>query len=805
MMTIWNIRGLAAARRFALGTSALALTLSAPAYAQDTASEPPAQTQTEGTDEQSDGSAFNTIVVTATKREQDLQDVSISITAFGAEQLDALGYTNAQQVTALAPGVSTVQPNGESNYSLAIRGASNSDFTTNVESPVALYVDEVYISQSSGSGFALFDTERVEILRGPQGTLFGRNATGGLAHYISVKPGFETDGYVQVGYGSFNTVTAEGAANLPLSDTLTSRISLSTTQGDGYVENRLRPERNLNNTNDVAGRLQLLWEPSDGFEALLNVRFGREDIRTGFFEYVSAPLANGTPQPASPNPSLTGPDFPNGYVDLDGDVYAGAYDFEGFNDLETFGTTLTLKADLGFADLTSITDYQKVDRNYIEDSDASPVNYFNFFLTTDAEQVSQELRLAGDSGPIQWVAGVYYLNIDINDSNGGIAPGFIDDFGELLGAGPLATLDVANGIIAPYTQETTSYSGFAQIDWEITDQLSLTLGGRYIVDKKDFEYTNQLVLFPDTAADGQAPTVFVDNNVVPFSGNRTDNIWSARAQLSYSPTPDLLTYISYNRGVRGGGFNAPLLPTAALATEEFLSYDPETLNAYETGFKWSLPDGIGRFNVSAYYYDYQDYQAFSIIGLDTFTLNANAKNYGAEAELFLNPAAGLDLLLGVGYIDSTVTDVAGVTDPIDTPIGTIDAVLPAGVDAVPVQTPKWNLSGLIRYETAVTALSGDLAFQFDGQYRSEHFFSLTQLPASRENGYAVFNGSISFEPDGSNWELRAGVENIFNEEYLVQTFDLSGTLLPAGEGLFGLIEQYYGRPRTWRVSAKLEF
>lgn len=787
-----------ATSRLLLTGSVFALGLANPALAQDAATEDEPEAERSG-------GTFNTIIVTATKREQDVQDVSISITALGGEQLQALGYTNAQQVTALAPGVSTVQPNGESNYSLAIRGASNSDFTTNVESPVALYVDEVYISQSSGSGFALFDTERVEILRGPQGTLFGRNATGGLAHYVSVKPGFDTEGYVNVGYGSFDTITAEGAFNLPMSDTLTSRISVSTTQGDGYVTNRVRPNDKLNNSNDVAARFQLLFEPSDAFEALINVRYGREDIRTGFFEYVSAPVANGTPQPTTPNPALTGPGFEQGYTDLDGDVYAGAYDFRGFNELETFGTTLTMKADLGGANLTSITDYQKVDRNYIEDSDASPVNYFNFLLTTDASQFSQELRIDGSSGPIKWVAGLYYLDIDINDSNGGIAPGFIDDFGELLGAGPLATDGVANGISAPYTQETQSYSGFGQIDWELTDQLELTLGARYIVDDREFAYANQLVLFPDSASDGLAPTTFIDNNVTPFASDRSDKMWSARAQLTYRPNPDLLTYISYNRGVRGGGYNAPLLPTAELATPDFLEYDDETLNAYEVGLKWTLPDGLGRFNASAYYYDYQDYQVFSIIGLDTFTLNGNAENYGFEAELFLNPTDGLDLLFGVGYIDATVTDVSGVTEPIVTPIGTIPAVLPAGVDAIPVQTPEWNLNGLIRYEAPIDALDGALIFQADGQYRSEHFFSLTQAPASTENGYAVFNGSVAYKNDSSNWELRLSVDNIFEEEYLVQTFDLSGNLLPAAEGFFGLIEQYYGRPRTWRVSARYEF
>lgn len=745
---------------------------------------------------QDSGSTFGGIIVTATRREEQSQDVGISITAFDGEQLEALGYTNAQQVTALAPGVSTVQPNGESNYSLAIRGAANSDFTTNVESPVALYVDEVYISQSSGSGFMLFDTERVEILRGPQGTLFGRNATGGLAHFISRQPDSTLGGYGSISYGSFDTIQFEGAANIPLSDTLSTRVSVATKQGDGYVTNRLRPNRNLNNSNEVAGRVQLLFEPSDAFDMLLNVRYGSQDIRTGFFEYVSAPLPTGTPQPTSPNPQL------GGYVDLDGDVYAGAYDFDGRNDLETFGTTLTAHAVFGAVTLTSITDFQTVTRDYIEDSDASPVNHFNFFLTTDAEQFSQELRIAGEADSFNWVAGLYYLNVSINDSNGGIAQGFIDTFFGLVDP---ASIGIANGIRNPYTQETDSYSIFGQVDVDFTDTLSLTVGGRYIVDEKTFSYADQLVLFPDTAVSGLDPnTVFIDNLVPVFNGDRSDNMWSARVQLDFKPSDDFLAYASYNRGVRGGGFNAPLLPTVTLATEDFLNYDPEVLNAFELGFKWDFPNRLGHLNAATYYYDYSNFQAFSIIGLDTFTLNSDAENYGFEVELLLTPTSGLDFLIGVGYIDSTLTNVAGVTDPIVAPgLGTIPAILPAGQDAVPVQTPKWNISGLARYEAPIPSLNGSLNFQADFQYRSEHFFNLTQLPASRENGYAVFNGSIAWVPDDGDWELRVSVDNIFDEEYLVQTFDLSGTL--AQGGFFGMIEQYYGRPRTWRATVRYEF
>jgi iron complex outermembrane receptor protein len=193
------------------------------------------------------GVLMEEIIVTAQKREQSAQKVGIAITTFSGKQLQALGYTNAQEVTALAPGVSMMQPNGEANYSIGIRGVANNDFTTNVESPVAIYVDEVYISQMSGAGFLLFDMDRVEVLRGPQGTLFGRNATGGLVHYVTVKPSQEFNGYGSVTYGSFNRLKFQGAVNVPVANKVSARISVATHQGDGYVLNRLKPQSKLNN------------------------------------------------------------------------------------------------------------------------------------------------------------------------------------------------------------------------------------------------------------------------------------------------------------------------------------------------------------------------------------------------------------------------------------------------------------------------------------------------------------------------------------------------------------------------------
>lgn len=757
-----------------------------------------------GSAEEPNSVLMEEITVTAQKREQGAQKVGISITAISGEQMRALGYSNAQEVTAMAAGVSTLQPNGEANYAIGVRGVGNNDFTTNVESPVAIYVDEVYISQMSGAGFLLFDVGRVELLRGPQGTLFGRNATGGLVHYVTVKPSDTFNGYGSVTYGRFNNLKVQGAVGVPLSDKVAIRVSAATNQGEGYVLNRLQPQSKLNNANESAGRLQLSFKPTEDLDILLNARVGQQDIRTGFFEYESAILPTGAATPGVPNPDL------GGYVDTDGNVYAGDYDTPGHNHLKTNGFTGTLKWKSDFATLTSITDYQTTKRDYIEDSDASPVDYFQFFLTTDAKQFSQELRLNGETEKLKWVTGFYYMDLKVRDSNGAITRGL---FNSLAGVGffgdeaiGLTVDDLGfNGIRNPYSTDTKTWSLFGQMEYSVTDQIALIGGFRWIDEKKSHAYRDILFWFPDTSTSGMDPNATeIADAVTPYSGSRKDDNWSARAQVNFTPTDNMLLYASWNRGVKSGGYNAPLLPSAFAVTEPFMTYNPEKLDAYEVGFKWDSEDKRLRINGSAYYYDYKNYQAFSIIGLDTATLNAQAKTKGFELEVKTSPVTGLDMQFGVAYIDAKVKDVSGLTLGVDTDgdnIVDVPALLP-GATVRPVQTPKWNLNGLVRYEFDLGE-SGSLAFQADGVYRSKHYFALTNFPASTGAGYFLANASVTWFEKDSKYSLRFFVQNLTNKKYLVQTFDLSGSV--SNGGLFGLIEQYYGRPRLWGANLSYSF
>ncbi|MEO1231900.1 MAG: TonB-dependent receptor plug domain-containing protein, partial [Myxococcota bacterium] len=426
-------------------------------------------------DPDAENTSIESITITAQKRAQRSQDVAISVTAVSGDQISDGNFGNAQEITSLAAGISTIQPNGEANYAIAIRGVANSDFTTNVESPVAIYMDEVYISQMSGAGFQLFDMERVEFLRGPQGTLFGRNATGGLAHFITRKPSEELEGYVRLTYGRFDQFKAEaavGGAVIP--GLLSVRASGAGHWNNGYVVNRLDLDNNLNNANDQAGRFQLLFTPLDDLSLLVNVRAATQNIRTGFFEYVSS-VRPGELTPGEPNPVL------NGYVDVPGNVFEGAYNDPGFNKLDTLGATATLNWSFESITVTSITDYQTVKRDYIEDSDASPEPFFNFFLNTDAQQFSQELRVAGNMDWLNWVAGFYYLDLQVGDANGFESEPFGDFvLAPAVGLEPTADL---TGFDVPYTTDTQSWSFFGQVggrlqtyrrsQYEVTERFGL--------------------------------------------------------------------------------------------------------------------------------------------------------------------------------------------------------------------------------------------------------------------------------------------------------------------------------------------
>jgi iron complex outermembrane receptor protein len=752
------------------------------------------------------------VMVTAQKREQSLQDVGIAVTAFSGDQLSQLGWDSAEKVTSMTPGVTTIQPNGPSSFFINIRGVAQNDFSgDHQESPVAIYVDDVYISAASGAGFQLFDFDRVEVLRGPQGTLFGRNATGGLVHYLTTKPSEESNGYIDLTLGDYSQVKLEGAAGGSLSDNVSGRLSFVKNEHDGVLENSAGDD--LNDGDDWAVRGQLLFSIGDNIEWLFNARAGEQDVKNGPFKHSSARLnpVTGLGEDFNGLDLTAEGDSRNevGYRDLSSDVNKGAINVAGFNTVETTGFTSNLTWQIGELEFVSITDYSDLEKEYLEDSDAGPNDFFAFQLNTDMDQFSQEFRLSGATDSMRWVAGAFYLNIDGDFSNGGAASNFF------AAAFPGFGLDDPSidglGLISPFTTETESYAVFGQLEFDLSDTVTLTTGLRWSNEQKEVDFKQYAAIFesPDSANvavedafgvgplwafgpdgvnnDGAVLSGFAIDPVIGDPGDAEIDVDSVTAKLGldWHANEDTLIYVSFNRGVKAGGFNAPIDATnfydGSLDPSQ-MQFDEEVLDAYETGFKWTFADGLARLNGSVYYYDYQDYQAFALDSLTTFVFNTDATSKGMELELQASPTEGLDILFGVGYIDNNVEDAYRRPDG-------------SFVDRDAVVTPDLNVNGMIRYEWGVG--SGMLAAQYDFTYLGDHFFQLKNSPVAEEDGYAISNVRLTYTGGDDKWSVTGFVNNVTDEENRLMVFDLAGT--PA-QGGFGLAENFYGPPRWWGVS-----
>jgi len=717
-------------------------------------------------------SIVDEIVVTATRTERNVQDVGISVSAFSGDQLRSVGITDSTQIVQITPGLQNPQSNSGFSSSFSIRGITQSDFGASQEAPVALYVDDVYQSNQAGAMFQLFDVERVEVLRGPQGTLFGRNATGGLVHFLTKKPSQETSGYVDLSYGSFDRVKAEGAVGVPLSDAVAIRVSGVGDFHDEIVDNRFGPD--VWDREEFAGRVQVLFEPTSDIEFLLSARgASRRNTGTPYHHQVATPTGIGGTGVFAPPGSV---DF-LGFAEPDSDPFTVGIDDVSNSQLGTFSVSGNLVWSFDGVTLTSITDFTSLDVDFTEDSDIQPGEFFHFVGRTNFEQFSQELRLNGDFYNARWTFGAYYLNLRGDYDQRGL----ITD----LGFG-------VDQQIALYEVDTDSYSVFGQFEFDLTDQLTFTAGARWILDDKSQTYENFFVI---DGVPGKIPFGLSGApNLIEFSDSDSESIYSVRAQIDYDVTDDVLLYASFNRGVKGFGYNAPVDPSGSPLFIDPITFDPvpgaddafrfedETLNAFEIGFKSSLFDGLARLNMSAFYYDYDNYQALNLVGITQIITNNDARMFGFEAELFANPYEGLDLVLGAAYLDTEVEDV------------NVGGVL---LDREVAYAPSLNLTGLARYEWNVA--NGLMAVQANVSYTGDHFLGLTNAAVLEEDGYILANARVSYTLPGAYDYATVSffVNNLTDKEYRTLAFDTSA--------FFGSVESQVGRPREFGGQLSLAF
>jgi iron complex outermembrane recepter protein len=728
----------------------------------------------------SDQSVFAPIVVTAQKRREKIQDVGISITALSGETIKTLNLSNMQQISQQVPNlqVSAWTP---AFTTFNLRGISQNNFQDNLEAPVAVYQDEVYVGSMNALGLPIFDVERIEVLRGPQGTLFGRNATGGLIQFISnLADETRLNGYAEGELAEWNTWKLEGAVGGQLAPGIRARVAGVYNKSKGWMKagfnpdpfglNPLGPHQALGRTSQGTNgwALRANVQADLGPDTLLSVieSYSKDnDVPTGQYvvRLASADLdaeGNGTGLGIDPGPPITG------------SVFKHASDMHTGFDRKVWSTTAKLTHSFSDnVDFTYVGNYSKLDKNYIEDAGGG-LFFFPFQTIAHHKQWSHEARFSGHTPRIRWQVGAYYLDMDFN--------GEFDASGAIFNAAPT---DAAR------TQGLThliskNWSVFGQGEYDFSPELTAIAGLRWSQDHKKIKF--QTIGFGLVDGDGNPipdGTVIFDyaDQIAAnpeFAGDDKINYGdvAARAQLNYKPHRDLLFYLSYNRGIKGGNWS----PAPTVFIENF-RHKPEVLDAYEVGVKSTLARNT-RLNVSAFYYDYHDYQAFSLTGLQPQVANSDATVKGGEVELFTRPLRNFDFALSAAFLDSNVKFVPAVIPG----TGTRNAELP--------QAPHVSLNALGRYTVPVGF--GTLAFQLDGKYASKHFLEGTNSKVSFQRGYAVANASIALTSSDERWQGSLWVKNFTNSKYKVYNLDL---------GLLGFVEQMYAPPRQFGATLRFGF
>lgn len=776
------------------------------------------------------GGGLEEIVVTAQKREQNPQEVGIAISAVTSNDLQQLGVTAASDIARTMPAVVLTQPNGPSSFSLSIRGVTQNDFADHQESPAAVYIDEVYVSQMAGLAFTMFDMDRVEVLRGPQGTLFGRNATGGLANFVTRRPTDDFQAYTNISYGQRNYTHLEGAVSGRIRDGIDGRLSVQSNHYDPLFKNTYYGGANAENGNDWGVRAQLLFKDLLPGQLLFIWRTGREDVHAGSWEEYAT-----KPDPAGAN-TLLGPNE-NAYGTCNGCNASGLPNsgpfqirdnISGFARIKTTGITGRYSQDLGFATFNAIADYSTLVKDYQEDSDASPYTIFQFFNGSDVKQESLELRLNGGDKLFNWTAGLYGLRVAGNYYEGWQGPAFFlaqeYDSPANPNAGYSQTIFGSNAAwpyaqppggagffyqgaspdpngnspatIAPYSQLTKSYAAFGQIEYRLSDLIGFTFGGRVTRDQKDYNFTWFPFLYNNSSPSGGAITVLhrpvlgrpLDQQLYnPYVASRSDNLWSGKAQVDFHLSQDALAYVSFNRGVKGGGYTAPLFP-ATINDLSTLTFAPEKLNSYEVGFKSEWLNHTLRANGAVYYYDYKDYQALIYtLGLEQLVRNADARHEGAELEIEWAPNEYWRFGIGGAYTDAIVKNVPGR-------VRNDNFQLVKG-DFIPPNAPRWTGNAMARY--TLPFAGGHAALQVDGNYLTKFYFNLADDQAVEQGAYGVLNARVSFVPASEKLEVAASVDNIANRHYALMGFD--------NTSINGLAQRYPGMPRWWKLHLNYKF
>ncbi|MBR9806414.1 MAG: TonB-dependent receptor [Alphaproteobacteria bacterium] len=682
---------------------------------------------------------LDTVTVTAQKKAEDVSNVPVAISAFDGEDLTELSIGDPLDLAGQTPGLSTVM-NSVGAPSFSIRGVGLEDFIGNNASGTAIYVDEIYPVSAVMQGFRLFDLERVEVLKGPQGTLYGRNSTGGAVNIITAKPGKNAEAYLLGRVNTLNESNLTGVVSGPLSERFGARAAFNYEKSFDGWQDGVNGSADAAKSDRLSGRVHLAYTPVDGIDTLFTLHAERDqgvnpswhsDDRVGYDGFLGIQFSS--PDQADRT------DLGSFFTGVDG-VRSPK------NDTNLWGANFRISADTPVGELEAITGWQTIDRDAYDNNDGSPATLADFHFRTDVEQISQEIRLSSEFGNRgSLIMGLVYGRdfIDVTDDI------LATDTLNLLSPDGLRPSDFGIEVTQTATtrQITKSLGIYAHSEWYLSDALTLTLAGRYTDDERRFR---------GNVTDNSGYVVGGFGGViVEVDSEESESDFSWRAGVDYQATENTLLYASVATGFKSGVFYSGAVPDPL----GWGYVPPEQLTSYETGFKTRLKDRV-QASAAVFHYQYEDKQSAIFIPtafgpVSTLATLPESEATGAELEIAAQVSDSWDVSFGAAYLDAEVTkppsDVRGI--PVAAPVLKGDRL---------TQSPEFSLNAVSRYYYSLGD-SYDGVFQLSYTYTSE----MTQFladPLSRSEKVSDMGLRLSIENKPKGWSLALFAQNLLDED-----------------------------------------
>lgn len=705
------------------------------------------------------------IIVTAQKRSQSLQDVGISIAAFTGNDINRLGLNNIEKLAAAIPNLQSLDA-AAGLPSFRIRGIGLNEFQAAFDSPVGVHLDEIFLSKPMLASMGFFDIDRVEVLKGPQGTVFGRNTTGGAVNYYSNKPTEEFTGGIRASYGRYERFETEAHISGSLSENLTGRLALQVFDygADGPYKN-LFDNRELGELEQQQLRGVLQWR-GDRTEILASLEFGSKEGDLTPYDNLFQATPGGPPDVTAVirNPISR---------------YRVNQDYHPTTDSESSGAGLRIEHEFNFGTLTSLTGYKTFERDNREDSDNTPIVSTNIDWYSDIDQFTQELRVVGDKGAWNYLIGIYYEADELTT----VETLDVTDLNNLLG-GALGFFQLGSDHVV----DTTSFAVFTSHEFQLTEQLYLTLAGRFTEEKNEIDGQSFLTTF-------SAPTNGNGNRIAPADRlvlvdadtDRSDNDVNYKIGLNFHPTENIMIYGSLSTGFRSGGYDL------AFGSPSLETFEPEETTAWEVGVKTTLFDGSVRFNSALFFTEIEDYQSNVNLAGELVPRRRNIgtlETRGLEMELQWQPDEFWRIQLSGAYSDAEISKVS--RDATGVPFA-VDGTPLKGNQ--PVNTPELSFGAILAYNHPISSNIG-IEVLTNYSWNDERYLEIQNAADHLVDSYHTLDASLSFAALDDKWRVSLWGKNLTDEDYLRYINDVPG---------FGLFLTINAEPATYGISAEYNF